>query len=105
MGGVSEMAKVDFNFEQIEGIPTFYREFTHQFALGEEFGTNLNALWDAVTGDISLPVEIEFIHFSARGKRCFGEIILLFKEAQEELNSSLRFNVRESGDEFLYYRG
>ncbi|NIH16360.1 barstar family protein [Serratia symbiotica] len=99
------MAKVEFNFEQIQDVPTFYREFAHQFALGEEFGTNLDALWDVVTGDISLPVEIEFIHLSARRKHCFGEIILLFEEAEEELDGSLRFNVRESGGESVHHRG
>lgn len=101
------MAKVEFDFEQIQDVPAFYREFAHQFALGEEFGANLDALWDVVTGDINLPVEIEFIHLSlsARRKRCFGAIILLFKEAKEELDSSLRFNVRESGGESVHHRG
>ena len=37
-----------------------------------------------MTGDIGLPVEIEFTHLNARSKRRFGAIILLFEEAEEE---------------------
>ena len=40
-----------------------------------------------MTGDIGLPVEIEFTHLNARSKRRFGAIILLFEEAEEELEA------------------
>jgi len=50
------MAKVDFDFEQIQDVSVFYYEFVHKLALSEEFGANLDALWDVVTGHISLPV-------------------------------------------------
>jgi ribonuclease inhibitor len=102
---MSVMAKVKFDFEQIQDVPSFYREFAHQLELGEEFGANLDALWDVVTGNISLPVEIEFIHLSSRRKRCFSAIILLFKEAEEEMDGSLRFNISESGSESVHHRG
>lgn len=98
------MAKVEFDFEQIQDVLAFYRDFAHKFALGEEFGANLDALWDVVTVDIGLPVEIEFIHLNARSKRRFGAIILLFEEAEEELDGSLRFNIRESSGE-AHHRG
>ncbi|BEM35100.1 hypothetical protein FUU19_21440 [Serratia sp. Lou2A] len=99
------MAKVEFDFEQIQDVPAFYRDFAHKFALGEGFGANLDALWDVVTGDIGLPVEIEFTHLNARSKRRFGAIILLFEEAEEELEGSLRFNIRESSGEPAHHRG
>lgn len=99
------MAKVEFDFEKIHDVPAFYRDFALKFALGEEFGANLDALWDVVTVDISLPVEIEFTHLNARSKRRFGAIILLFEEAEEELEGSLHFNIRESSGEVAYRRG
>lgn len=100
------MAKVEFDFNQINDLPAFYRDFAHKFALDEEaFGANLDALWDVVTADIGLPVEIEFTHLNARSKRRFGAIILLFEEAEEELEGSLRFNIRESSGEPAHHRG
>lgn len=87
------MAKVAFDFDHIPDLSAFYRAFSQNFALSEDFGANLDALWDVVTGEIALPVEIEFIHFSRRHKRRFGAIVLLFEEAEEELAGNLRFTI------------
>lgn len=87
------MNKVTFDFHHIADVPAFYREFSHQFALDEHFGANLDALWDVVTGGIGLPVEIEFIHLNAAKKRRFGALILLFEAAEEELYGELLFNI------------
>ncbi|WMT14251.1 barstar family protein [Serratia fonticola] len=99
------MGKIEFDFNQIADLPAFYRHFAERFALGEGFGANLDALWDVVTGDISLPVEIEFLNLNARSKRRFGAIILLFEEAEEELEGNLRFNIRETSSTAVYQRG
>lgn len=89
------MNKVSFDFGTIPDLPAFYRQFAQRFALRDEFGENLDALWDAVTGDIGLPVEVEFVNLSAHKKRRFGALVLLFEEAEEELEGELRFNIRE----------
>jgi ribonuclease inhibitor len=100
------MGKVEFDFNKIHDLPTFYREFATKFALAEGFGANLDALWDVVTVDIPLPIEIEFIHLNARNRRRFGAIILLFEEAEEELDGGLRFNIDEKSSEpVVYHRG
>lgn len=88
------MNKVTFDFHHIADAPAFYREFARSFALDESFGANLDALWDAVTGGIELPVEIEFVHMNGAKKRRFDVFILLFEEAEEELNGSLCFSLR-----------
>ncbi|WP_114192528.1 barstar family protein [Edaphovirga cremea] len=87
------MGKKVFDFNHIVDLPHFYSEFSREFALSEEFGANLDALWDAVTGQIDLPVEIDFINLTSRKKRRFGALVLLFEEAEEELEGGLRFNV------------
>lgn len=89
------MNKVVFDFNHIPDLATFYGEFARQFELSESFGANLDALWDEVTGGITLPVEIDFTNLSAGQKRRFGALILLFEEAEEELDGELRFNVHE----------
>jgi len=89
------MSKAVFDFNHIPDLPSFYAEFARQFALSESFGANLDALWDEVTGGITLPVEIEFANFTAGRKRRFGALVLLFEEAEEELDGDLRFNLLE----------
>ena len=43
---------------------------------------------------LPLPLEIEFVHLGEKMRRRFGALILLFDEAEEELEGHLRFNVR-----------
>ncbi len=43
---------------------------------------------------LPLPLEIEFIHLPDKLRRRFGALILLFDEAEEELEGQLRFNAR-----------
>jgi ribonuclease inhibitor len=82
-----------FDFTEIDNQSTFYREFSRRFALDREKVTDLDSLWKVVTETLPLPVEIEFIHLSERRRRRFGALILLFDEAEEELEGQLRFNV------------
>jgi ribonuclease inhibitor len=52
---------------------------------------------EAVTGGLlPLPLEIEFIHLNDKQRRRFGALILLFDEAEEELEGELRFNARQA---------
>lgn len=86
------MQKVQFDFNQITDLAVFYRQFSHVFALSSAFGANLDALWDVVTGDIAMPLEIDFINFDAGKKRRFAALVLLFEAAEAELEGELRFN-------------
>ncbi|WNJ34381.1 barstar family protein [Enterobacter hormaechei] len=86
-----------FDFDEIESQEDFYREFIRAFDLERGSVSNLDMLWDVVTGDrLPLPLEIEFIHLPEKLRRRFGALILLFDEAEEELEGQLRFNVRHS---------
>lgn len=84
-----------FDFKHIPDQTAFYREFCRQFALDREKIHDLDSLWESVMkGELPLPVEIEFIHLPENLRRRFGALILLFDEAEEELEGELRFNVR-----------
>ena len=84
-----------FDFDEIEDQGDFYREFARLFALDREKIRDLDTLWDVVTGkEIPLPVEIEFLHLDEKQRRRYGALILLFDEAEEELEGMLRFNVQ-----------
>lgn len=86
-----------FDFDEIEDQGDFYREFAQLFALDRESIRDLDALWDAVTGSqMPLPLEIEFIHLDDKQRRRYGALILLFDEAEEELEGMLRFNVQRA---------
>ncbi|AGH74980.1 barstar family protein [Edwardsiella piscicida] len=86
------MQKVQFDFNQIADLAAFYRQFSQAFTLAPRFGNNLDALWDVLTGDIGMPLEITFVNFDAAKKRRFAVLVLLFEAAEEELEGELRFN-------------
>ncbi|GLR11177.1 hypothetical protein COO59_14655 [Mixta theicola] len=91
------MKKESFDFNEIVDQAHFYRQFSERFALSDRLIVDLDSLWDAVTESrLPLPVEIEFIHLGAGQKRRYGALILLFEEAEEELEGKFRFNVRQA---------
>ena len=85
-----------FDFDDIAEQQDFYRDFSRTFTLNRDKVNNLDSLWEVVTGGVlPLPLEIEFIHLSDKQRRRFGALILLFDEAEEELEGELRFNARQ----------
>ena len=84
-----------FDFDEIVDQAHFFRQFSDRFALADLAITDLDDLWEVVTGDqLPLPLEIEFIHLGSGQRRRYGAWILLFDEAEEELDGQLRFNVK-----------
>lgn len=84
-----------FDFDEIDSQEDFYREFSRVFGIEKGKVTNLDSLWDIVTtNQLPLPLEIEFIHLPEKLRRRFGALVLLFDEAEEELEGQIRFNVR-----------
>lgn len=89
------MKKYTFDFSQIEDNPAFYQRFSELLSLSKDVVHDLDSLWEVVTGAaFSLPAEIEFTHLPENKRRRFGALILLFDEAEEELEGQLRFNIR-----------
>ena len=84
-----------FDFDEIDSQEDFYREFSRTFGIKRESVTDLDSLWEIVTGNqLPLPLEIEFTHLPEKLRRRFGALILLFDEAEEELEGQIRFNIR-----------
>ncbi|VEB95208.1 Barstar (barnase inhibitor) [Cedecea lapagei] len=89
------MKKFTFDFSHIDDNPAFYRQFAEQLALRKEQVHDLDSLWEVVTASmLPLPVEIEFVRLPESKRRRFGALILLFDEAEEELEGQLCFNIR-----------
>ena len=84
-----------FDFDEIDSQEDYYREFCRAVGLEQGKVTDLDSLWDVVIGDVlPMPLEIEFIHLPDKLRRRFGALVLLFDEAEEELEGQLRFNAR-----------
>lgn len=82
------MKQVIFDFKILADREAFYHDFALQFQLGDKFGDNLDALWDALTGEIELPVNVVFKH-APHHSSTFQPIIELMQDAQDELGKTL----------------
>lgn len=85
------MNQVKFNFERIGTTDDFYTVAKRKLKLPDHFGNNLDALWDCITGDITLPVSIQFTHLSMQQLETFGKLIQLFEDAADELGEGFSF--------------
>jgi Barstar, RNAse (barnase) inhibitor len=85
------MKKVAFDFERIGILSDFYKMAQSQLELPSHFGNNLDALWDCITGDIALPIEVKFINMSMNQLETFDRLIQLFEEAAEQLGDDFSF--------------
>ncbi|MBG6030048.1 barstar family protein [Proteus hauseri] len=82
------MKQVIFDFKILVDRDAFYHDFASQFQLDDKFGDNLDALWDALVGEIELPVSIVFKHLP-HYSRDFQPLVELMKEAQNELGKDV----------------
>lgn len=78
------MKQVIFDFKKLVDRDAFYQDFALQFQLDDNFGDNLDALWDALVGEIELPVSIVFKHLPHHS-RDFQPLVEVMQEAQNEL--------------------
>ena len=58
------MKEVYIDFVEIGDEEDFYAQLKEKLALPEHFGDNLDALYDSITGDVELPLHIEFVNMS-----------------------------------------
>lgn len=72
-----------FDFREISTVTEFYGCFEQELNLPSYFGKNLDALYDTITGDLPLPLEVEFINLDLQQLEEFEEIINVFSEAAD----------------------
>lgn len=87
------MKQVIFDFDTIVTVEDFYSAAKIQLLLPDYFGHNQDALWDCVTGDIELPVEIAFINLTTEKLELFDGVIAVFEDASIELDNDLSFRI------------
>ena len=65
--------------------------------LPEKKKKNLDALWDCLTGEVDLPVELTWVNFQT-SKDALGDyaesLRQLFQEAEEELKGQFQFDIQ-----------
>lgn len=77
--------KIDFT--NIADMEDFYAALKENINLPEHFGDNLDALWDFISGEAEMPLEIEFENMSVDQLEDFDDLINTLEDAEEELEN------------------
>ena len=94
------MKTVYINFEEIGDYEDFYTQLKEKLSLSEEFGDNLDALYDSITGDIELPLHLEFVNMSVDQLENFEDLLTTLEDADDEMDDfSFSYFLEQYDDE------
>ncbi|WKS96115.1 barstar family protein [Riemerella columbina] len=78
------MKTVYIDFASIGDEEDFYAQLKEKLPLPDYFGDNLNALYDVITGDLAMPLHIEFVNMSVEQLEHFEDLLTTLEDAEEE---------------------
>ena len=79
------MKTIYIDFSEIGDEQDFYQQLKEKLSLPENFGDNLDALYDSLTGFVELPLHLEFINMSVNQLEDFETLLETLEEADEEI--------------------
>lgn len=78
------MKTIYIDFSEIGDEQDFYQQLKQKLSLPENFGDNLDALYDSLTGFVKLPLHLEFVNMSVNQLEDFETLLETLEEADEE---------------------
>ena len=91
------IAKYELDFSQCTTLGEIYETIRSSLDLPDEFGDNLSALWDVITGMLPVPAEISVTKY-VKNQELFPyveRIIVLLHRAEREENLDIHIVVKE----------
>ena len=79
------MKTIYIDFSEIGDEQDFYQQLKQKLSLPENFGDNLDALYDSLTGFVELPLHLEFVNMSVNQLEDFETLLETLEEADEEI--------------------
>lgn len=80
------MKTIVIDFNEIKEIEDFYTIIKRELNLPEYFGNNLDALYDVLTSEWEMPLQIKFEHLSPLQLIQFEALINTLKEIELEID-------------------
>ncbi len=84
---------VYIDFVEIGDYEDFYAQLKEKVSLPEYFGDNLDALEDVISGELPMPLHIEFVNMSVEQLEDFEDLLSTLEEVEEQVE----------GFSFAYY--
>jgi ribonuclease inhibitor len=87
------MKTIYIDFINIGDYEDFYTQLKEKLTLPDYFGDNLDALSDIISGELEMPLHIEFVNMSVDQLEIFEDLLVTLEDAEEEVE----------GFSFAYY--
>lgn len=79
------MKTVYIDFTDIGDYEDFYTQLKEKVQLPEHFGDNLDALFDTITGNLEMPLHLEFVNMTVDQLEIFEDLLTTLEDAEEEV--------------------
>ncbi len=77
--------KIYIDFLEIGDYEDFYAQLKEKLTLPEHFGDNLDALFDVITGELEMPLHLEFVNMSVEQLEIFEDLLTTLEDAEDEV--------------------
>ena len=77
--------EVYIDFLEIGDYEDFYAQLKEKLILPEHFGDNLDALFDVITGELEMPLHLEFVNMSVEQLEIFEDLLTTLEDAEDEV--------------------
>ena len=79
------MKEIYIDFVNIGDYEDFYTELKSKLELPDYFGDNLDALADVISGELEMPLHIEFVNMSVDQLETFEDLLTTLEDAEDEV--------------------
>ncbi len=77
--------EIYIDFLEIGDYEDFYVQLKEKLTLPEHFGDNLDALFDVITGELEMPLHLEFVNMSVEQLEIFEDLLTTLEDAEDEV--------------------
>jgi ribonuclease inhibitor len=77
--------EIYIDFLEIGDYEDFYAQLKEKLTLPNHFGDNLDALFDVITGELEMPLHLEFVNMSVEQLEIFEDLLTTLEDAEEEV--------------------
>lgn len=78
------MKTIYIDFTNIGDYEDFYAQLKEKVSLPEHFGDNLDALSDVITGELEMPLHLEFVNMTVDQLEIFEDLLTTLEDAEDE---------------------
>ena len=92
--------EIFIDFLEIGDYEDFYTQLKEKVQLPDYFGDNLDALSDVISGELAMPMHLEFVNLSVDQLEMFEDLLSLLEDLEEEIDGfSFSYYLEQYEDE------